>query len=119
MCAPSAEDVRWKSLCNIHLKRDSSEAFKRAISDDYYFEMMLDELPIWGYVCELEREAKSKEHGKKDAEHDARYYLFTHLDFSIAWNGPHIIEVNVTSGMSLTRILSRGFSHTHSLTRIL
>ena len=108
--------MSWKSLCNIHLKRDSSEAFKRAISDDYYFEMMLDELPIWGYVGELEREAKSKEHGKKDAEHDARYYLFAHLDFSIAWNGPHIIEVNVTSGMSLTRILSHAFSHTHSLT---
>ena len=28
--------------------------FQQAIIDDYYFEMMLDELPIWGYVGELE-----------------------------------------------------------------
>ena len=28
--------------------------FNSAIVDDYYFEMMMDELPIWGYVGELE-----------------------------------------------------------------
>ena len=68
--------------------------FQQAIIDDYYFEMMLDELPIWGYVGELETRAKSAD------VHDAnatRYFLFTHLDFSIAYNGRHIIEVNVSA----------------------
>ena len=31
-----------------------ADRFKASIVDDYYFEMMLDELPIWGYVGELE-----------------------------------------------------------------
>ena len=29
-------------------------AYEQAVVDDYYFEMLLDELPIWGYVGELE-----------------------------------------------------------------
>uniref|UniRef100_A0A6T8CVS7 Transmembrane 9 superfamily member n=1 Tax=Prymnesium polylepis TaxID=72548 RepID=A0A6T8CVS7_9EUKA len=52
--------------------------------------MMLDDLPIWGYVGELETKSI-------DADHRAHYYLFTHLDFSIAANGPNVIEVNVSA----------------------
>ena len=33
----------------------------QAIIDDYYFEMLLDELPIWGYVGELETKSVSSE----------------------------------------------------------
>ena len=33
-----------------------------------------------------------------DGDSRTHYHLFTHLDFSIAWNGPHIIEVNVSAG---------------------
>ena len=36
------------------LGEPQADKFKQAIVDDYYFEMLLDELPIWGYVGELE-----------------------------------------------------------------
>mmetsp|Transcript_337 Transcript_337/g.782 ORF Transcript_337/g.782 Transcript_337/m.782 type:complete len:475 (+) Transcript_337:100-1524(+) len=55
--------------------------------------MMLDELPIWGYVGEIETKPAGDTHGAETAHH----LLFTHLDFSIAFNGPHIIEVNVSA----------------------
>ena len=44
-------------------------AFRKAILDDYYFEMMLDELPIWGYVGELETT------GSHTHANATRYYL--------------------------------------------
>lgn len=68
--------------------------FKNAIVDDYYFEMMLDELPIWGYVGELETKAVTE---RREIDPQARFHLFTHLDFSVAWNGDRIIEVNVSA----------------------
>lgn len=89
-----SESVSFKSLCKKHLEDSEVSKFRQAIIDDYYFEMMLDELPIWGYVGELETRAKGAD------VHDAnatRYFLFTHLDFSIAYNGEHIIEVNVSA----------------------
>jgi len=86
-----AESVKWKSLCKAHLSEEDVRKFREAIIDDYYFEMMLDELPIWGYVGELETR------GAAETANSTRYYLFTHLDFSIAYNGEHIIEVNVTA----------------------
>jgi len=98
-------DSAWNSLCKKTLTEAEAQQFKTAIVDDYYFEMMLDELPIWGYVGELE----SKSAGR-DSESDisAHCHLFTHLDFSIAWNGAHVIEVNVSAD-PLQRIeLGRG-----------
>ena len=51
---PGKEDMPYKSLCKLDLTETMADRFKASIVDDYYFEMMLDELPIWGYVGELE-----------------------------------------------------------------
>ena len=29
--------------------------FKDAIEDDYFFEMLIDDLPVWGYIGEVRR----------------------------------------------------------------
>jgi len=97
-------------LCKKKLNEKELDGFKRAIVDDYYFEMMLDDLPIWGYVGELETKSI-------DADHRAHYYLFTHLDFSIAANGPNVIEVNVSAGFCenapiLAQVANPGCSQT-------
>jgi hypothetical protein len=34
-------------LCKVSLGPVETARFKTAILDDYYFELMLDELPIW------------------------------------------------------------------------
>ena len=87
-------DVPWMSLCKVELGDPQAAKFKQAIVDDYYFEMLLDELPIWGYVGELETKSVNFE---REFDNSTRYYLFTHLDFSIAYNDRHIIEVNVSA----------------------
>ena len=81
------EAHKFKNLCRKRLTSAEVAQFRQAIVDDYYFEMMLDELPVWGYVGELEQRAHNS----------TRYFLFTHLDFSIAYNGDRIIEVNVSA----------------------
>jgi hypothetical protein len=89
------ETTAWKSLCKKHFTDDEVKKLKQAILEDYYFEMMLDELPIWGYVGELESGeagADSSEAQKDGGDAGTKYQLFTHLDFSIAWNGDRIIE---------------------------
>jgi len=102
------EDVTARTLCKATLSRDDTARFKAAILDDYYFELMLDELPIWGYVGELE--AKSINFARA-VDNSTRYFLFTHLDFSIAYNGKAVIEVNVTADPLQRLDLSTKDSH--------
>jgi hypothetical protein len=94
------EDKKFASLCKKSLSAEEVGKFRQAIIDDYYFEMMIDELPIWGYVGELETRTGKAANGADAPAGSAnatRYFLFTHLDFSIAYNAEHIIEVNVSA----------------------
>mmetsp|Transcript_21028 Transcript_21028/g.26829 ORF Transcript_21028/g.26829 Transcript_21028/m.26829 type:complete len:609 (-) Transcript_21028:861-2687(-) len=87
-------------LCNQVLTQKDAEKFKRAISQHYWYQFFLDDLPIWGMVGEiqateeeiLEMEAHpEREHEVKDS------YIYTTKHLSIAYNGDRIIEVNLTS----------------------
>ena len=40
-----AEDVNKRSLCKLQLGPEQTTKFKQAITDDYYFEMMLGSSP--------------------------------------------------------------------------
>jgi hypothetical protein len=84
-------DVDNGELCKKELAVADVQEFERAIEEDYYFQMSIDELPVWGFV------------GKKEIETDAsgivssRLYLYTHLSFTIAYNQDRVIEVNVVA----------------------
>lgn len=85
------DNVDWRVLCQKTLSSAQVDTFRKAVEEEYYFEMHLDELPIWGYVGDFEddlffhREAKS------------HHFIYTHLDFDISYNGNNIIGVNVSS----------------------
>lgn len=66
---------------------------KSAIEDDYFFEMFLDDLPMWGYVGEVTHE----EFLLGKSIQGARVYLYPHLHFSIGFNNDQIVSVNVTT----------------------
>ena len=53
----------------------------------YWYEFFMDDLPIWGFV------GPPPEQG--DAKTDL--FIYTHKTFDIAYNGDHIIHVNLTS----------------------
>eukprot|EP00741_Cyanophora_paradoxa_P001117 tig00000459_g1077.t1 len=84
-------DVQWRQLCKQTLKPDDIQRFQGAIDQDYYFEMYYDDLPMWGLIGEVEK--RTDEH---DKEHK-RYFLLTHLHFSIDYNNDQIVEVSVSA----------------------
>jgi hypothetical protein len=79
--------IIWQRLCQYRLSQDDIQKFKDAIDQDYMFEMFVDELPIVGFVGDKEEVVE------KFADHkhnSTKYYLYTHLAFSIAYNGGHV-----------------------------
>lgn len=69
------------------------KALKDAIEADYFFEMLIDELPMWGYIGEVVHE----EFLLGKSIQGARVYLYPHLHFSIGYNGDQIVTANVTT----------------------
>jgi hypothetical protein len=47
-------------------------------------QMYLDDLPVWGFIGKVEKNAKSGEQ---------RYFLFTHFHFELLYNSDNVIEV--------------------------
>ena len=52
------------------------------MKNHYWYQMYLDDLPIWGIVGEME---------------EKEFYIWTHKKFEIGYNGNQIIDVNLTS----------------------
>ncbi|KAL6756831.1 hypothetical protein V8C86DRAFT_3018753 [Haematococcus lacustris] len=73
-------------LCSQKLSDTKAAAFHAAITQQYWYEMFLDDLPVWGFVGEMRKEG--------DQEHA---YIFTHRSFDISYNHDRIIQVNLTS----------------------
>eukprot|EP01006_Ploeotia_vitrea_P022005 TRINITY_DN54419_c0_g1_i1.p1 TRINITY_DN54419_c0_g1~~TRINITY_DN54419_c0_g1_i1.p1 ORF type:complete len:615 (-),score=277.66 TRINITY_DN54419_c0_g1_i1:64-1860(-) len=87
-------DVEWQALCRFRLSQDEIKAFVDAIQRHYVFEMFVDDLPVRGFVGEVERYSRRFDNHYHNETH---VYLFAHLDFSIAYNGNRIIAVNLTT----------------------
>ena len=79
-----AADVAKTEFCQVVLTEDKLKAFKYAVRNHYWYQMYLDDLPIWGIVGEME-------HAGKDL------YLWTHKKFEIGYNENQIVDVNLTS----------------------
>lgn len=88
-------NVPWRRLCNAKLSIKDIKKFQVAVDEEYYFEMFLDGLPIWGYVGDSDKETDLLLSGF--AGDDRHKYIYTHLHFSISYNDGYVIEVNVTA----------------------
>eukprot|EP01138_Halocafeteria_seosinensis_P004586 gb/GECG01004692.1/.p1 GENE.gb/GECG01004692.1/~~gb/GECG01004692.1/.p1 ORF type:complete len:607 (+),score=36.59 gb/GECG01004692.1/:1-1821(+) len=82
----------WRELCKKTIKSKQIQKFVDAIEQEYYYEIFLDDLPIWGFVGE--EQVSDVVLGSKATN---KYYLYTHMHFDISYNGDHIIGVNVTT----------------------
>lgn len=76
------DDSTATEICMIDLNEEKVKAFVYAVKNDYWYQMYIDGLPIWGKVGE--REGKN-------------YYIFTHKKFDIGYNGKHIVDVNIAT----------------------
>jgi transmembrane 9 superfamily protein 3 len=70
--------------CSVDLSQEKYELFAYAIKNHYWYQMYIDDLPIWGIVGEYD-------------EKDDAYYLWTHKKFEIGFNDNRIVDVNLTS----------------------
>ncbi|GFT10070.1 transmembrane 9 superfamily member 3 [Nephila pilipes] len=70
--------------CDVDLNEEKLQAFIYAVKNHYWYQMYLDDLPVWGIVGEYEESENS-------------YYLWTHKKFDIGYNGDQIVDVNLTS----------------------
>jgi transmembrane 9 superfamily protein 3 len=76
------KSVEATPLCRRVLTKDEAAQFERAVVHEYWYQLFLDDLPLWGMVGE----------GTKGAA-----FVFTHSKLSIGYNGDRVIEVNLTS----------------------
>lgn len=88
------DSVDWRLLCTKTLNQEELAAVKDAIHKDYFFEMFVEDLPMWGYIGDTVDEdiimgevAQSKT------------YLFPHLHFYLGHNNKRIVAAKVTTDM--------------------
>ncbi|ONK56234.1 uncharacterized protein A4U43_C10F5500 [Asparagus officinalis] len=77
-------DVDKGTICTLELDNAKVKQFTDAIDNSYWFELFMDDLPLWGYV------------GEKDKNDENKHYLFTHKKILVQYNGNQIIHVNLT-----------------------
>ncbi|EFJ24924.1 hypothetical protein SELMODRAFT_173941 [Selaginella moellendorffii] len=75
-----------QKLCSATLDRKDKERFRKAVENDYYFQMFFDDLPLWGFIGRFELFDKQK-----------HYMLFTHVHFEVRYNGKRVIEIAVST----------------------
>lgn len=77
-------DMTKREYCTVTLTEDKYQAFVYAVKNHYWYQMYIDDLPIWGIVGEID--------DKGDG-----YYIWTHKKFDIGYNGKQVVDVNLTS----------------------
>ncbi|XP_026100375.1 transmembrane 9 superfamily member 3-like isoform X2 [Carassius auratus] len=78
------DEVMQATYCDIELDKPKRDAFVYAIKNHYWYQMYIDDLPIWGIVGEAD-------------ENGEDYYLWTYKKLEIGHNGNRIVDVNLTS----------------------
>lgn len=81
-------DIDKTTYCGVELTTNEAAAFKYAVENEYWYQMFIDDLPIWAVV------GRKGEPTKKDA--DVALYIFTHMKFEIGYNGNQIVDVVMT-----------------------
>ncbi|GLV32142.1 Transmembrane 9 superfamily protein member 3 [Carabus blaptoides fortunei] len=75
-------EITTTNYCGVQLDEEKYKAFVYAVKNHYWYQMYIDDLPIWGIVGEVG---------------DNNYYIWTHKKFDIGYNGKQIVDVNITS----------------------
>ncbi|CAL1288739.1 unnamed protein product [Larinioides sclopetarius] len=81
--------VKNEKLCSLTLNEREIAQLKEAIEDLYYFEFIIDDLPLHGFIGHLEEGGF--------LPHSHKIYLWTHYTFNIMFNSDKIISANVST----------------------
>lgn len=76
------QDLETTTICKMSLTKDTAKQFSYAVKNGYWFQMYLDDLPIYGVVGDVV---------------DDKYYVYTHKKFIVTFNNDRVIQVNLTN----------------------
>ena len=86
------DSVDWRVLCKKTLSTDELAQLKEAIHNNYFFEMFVEDLPMWGYVGEpLDEDFIIGEVS------GSKTFFFPHLHFYLGYNKDQIVAAKVTT----------------------
>lgn len=80
-------------MCTAALDAAKIGKFRNAIMNEYFFEMYIDDLPLWSFVG---RHIPATVFSRQVS----RCFLLTHFDFKIGYNGDRVVEVNMSADAS-------------------
>ena len=87
------DNVEFRKLCTVSLQKNDILKLQNAIENYYYFEMFVEDLPMWGYFGDV----KEKDVIMEQYKGPTSIYLFTHLKFTFGINGNRIVAAVVTT----------------------
>lgn len=90
-------DVGKTEYCKVDIDTDKLAAFVYAVKNYYWYQMYIDDLPIWGIVGEVSGKDSEGNNNQDGDDGPTEYFLFTHKKFDIGYNGNQIVDVNLTS----------------------
>ncbi|EGD77562.1 endomembrane protein emp70 [Salpingoeca rosetta] len=85
-------NVPTTEFCSVELTEKKYKAFRYAIKNHYWYQMYLDDLPMWALVGDF-----GAGHNDKERSTDTMF-IWTHKKFDVGVNGNRIVDVNVTTG---------------------
>uniref|UniRef100_A0A8L8JDQ5 Transmembrane 9 superfamily member n=1 Tax=Heligmosomoides polygyrus TaxID=6339 RepID=A0A8L8JDQ5_HELPZ len=89
----SGLDIKFRTntkktvFCKMKLTNEAYQTFVYAIKNSYFYQMYLDDMPIWGMVGEVD-----------ETRSPPAYKLYTHKLLDIGFNDKQVVDVNLTSG---------------------
>jgi len=86
-----------KELCTKTISQNDIKEFVDSIKADYTFDFFMDGLLADGFIGERVTEQQDfHDHSHEETQ----YYIFTHWNFNVHYNGPHIISVHLQTDRS-------------------
>ncbi|XP_064652360.1 transmembrane 9 superfamily member 1-like [Lineus longissimus] len=82
-------DAAKKELCKTTLSNKDLDTIREAIEDLYYFEFVVDDIPVRGFIGHLEESGF--------LPHSHKVHLWSHLHFNIEYNNDQVIFANVST----------------------
>lgn len=67
-------------VCSVTLDDTQAATFRKAVKKHYWYELFMDELPVWGFVGVPPEEIKT----------DDQIYIYTHKSFEINYNADRV-----------------------------
>jgi len=101
------DNVKREDVCDMTLSAEDAAIFVDAVEQQYWYELFLDDLPMWGMVGEVLRDASTGQ---------MTNHIFTHRSLSISFNQNQVIEANLTSENPVPIKEGAQLSFTYSIT---